>query len=176
MGIWAFGSFNKTRGALIKEREKKEKKTFHEQIIEKLLKRKQRKGNSFMPLRYRVFVHIKRVLHVCSELPAPVLLRSGSHIVNQSKLRQGTVIKLGRAMWKRHRALNALAGDNMSAMQLDHMGAPSPTPWVLGMPAAELCHLVNERGGTAKRGQVNESMSGTAVCPLLLHTRGTEGV
>lgn len=60
-------------------------------------------------------------------------------------------------MWKRHRALNALTGDNMSAMQIDHMGGPR----LLGMPAAlrhhgELCHLVNERGETEKCGEVNE--------------------
>lgn len=61
--------------------------------------------------------------------PASVLLRPGSHIVNQSggrsqsQLRQCSVIKLVWAMWKRHRALNALTGDNMSATQIDHMGA-----------------------------------------------------
>lgn len=60
-------------------------------------------------------------------------------------------------MWKRHRALNALTGDNMSAMQIDHMGARR----LLAMPAAlrhygELCHLVNDRGETEKCEEVND--------------------
>lgn len=68
-------------------------------------------------------------------------------------------------MWKRHRALNALTGDNMSAKQIDHMGAPR----LLGMPAAlrhcsELCHLVNERGETETCGEVNEWYYSMSFC------------
>lgn len=68
-------------------------------------------------------------------------------------------------MWKRHRALNALTGDNMSAKQIDHMGAPR----LLGMPAAlrhcsELCHLVNERGETGTCGEVNEWYYSMSFC------------
>jgi len=75
------------------------------------------------------------------------------------------VIKLVWAMWKRHRALNALTGDNMSAMQIDHMGVLR----LLGMPAAlrhhgELCHLVNERGETGKSGEVNEWYYSVCFC------------
>lgn len=78
-------------------------------------------------------------------------------------------------MWKRHRALNALAGDNMSATQIDHMGGPLPP--LQGVPAAlryrgELCHLVNERGETGRR--VGKSMSGTAA-RLFRCTREAEG-
>lgn len=82
------------------------------------------------------------------------------------------VIKLGWAMWKRHRALNALTGDNMSAMQIDHMGSPC----LLGMPAAlrhcgELCHLVNER---ERQRSVGKSMSGTTVSLFVAHQRQRE--
>lgn len=105
---------------------------------------------------------------------SPVLLRSGSHIVNQSggrsqsQLRPGTVIKLGWAMWKRHRALNALTGDNMSTAQIDHMGSLC----LLGMPAAlrhcgELCHLVN-----GERETVWGSQWVVLQYVFLLHTRG----
>lgn len=110
---------------------------------------------------------------------SPVLLRSGSHIVNQSggrsqsQLRPGTVIKLGWAMWKRHRALNALTGDNMSTAQIDHMGSLC----LLGMPAAlrhcgELCHLVNGERETQR--SVGKSMSGTTVCLFVAHQRQKE--
>lgn len=111
------------------------------------------------------------MLALCNISLDPVLLRSGSHIVNQSggclqsQLRKGRVIKLVWAMWKRHRSLNALTGDNMSAMQIDHMGATR----LLGMPAAlrhcgELCHLVKERGETEKCGEVNEWCYGMSFC------------
>lgn len=71
---------------------------------------------------------------------------------------EAAVIKLILwAMWERHRALNALAGDNVSAVRIDRMGALR----LLAMPAArrhhgELCHLVNERGETGTCGEVNE--------------------
>lgn len=69
-------------------------------------------------------------------------------------------------MWKRHRALNALIGHNMSTMQMDHMGAPFH---LLEMPAAlrhcgELCHLVNQRVETEKGGQVNERQCRVSLC------------
>lgn len=69
-------------------------------------------------------------------------------------------------MWKRHRALNALIGHNMSTMQMDHMGAPIH---LLEMPAAlrhcgELCHLVNQRVETEKGGQVNEQQCRVPLC------------
>lgn len=53
-------------------------------------------------------------------------------------------------MWKRHRALNALVGDNRSAMRTDHMGSPRLLVW--GLPAAarhcgELHHLVKTQKG-----------------------------
>lgn len=98
-------------------------------------------------------IDLYKCLCICSRALPLILLRPGSHIVNQRsgcsqpQLRQGTVIKLDGAMWKRHRALNALAGDNMSAMRTDHMGSPC----LLGMPAAlrhcgALCHLVSPKG------------------------------
>lgn len=113
------------------------------------------------PLRKKTtltLIDLYKRLCICSRALPLILLRPGSHIVNQRsgcsqpQLRQGTVIKLDGAMWKRHRALNALAGDNMSAMRTDHMGSPC----LLGMPAAlrhcgELCHLVNPKGEMRRR-------------------------
>lgn len=68
-------------------------------------------------------------------------------------------------MWKRHRALNALAGHNISTVHMDHMGVPR----LQGVPAAarhrgEVCHLVNERGGTEKRGEVHQRDCGVSLC------------
>lgn len=59
-------------------------------------------------------------------------LRPGSHIVSRRSGRPFTghswgrarSLKVGGAMWKRHRALNALVGDNTSAMRTDHVGSP----------------------------------------------------
>ncbi len=53
----------------------------------------------------------------------------------------------------------------MSAMQIDHMGALR----LLGVPAAlrhcgELCHLVNVRGETEERGEVNERCYRMSFC------------
>lgn len=65
-------------------------------------------------------------------------------------------------MWKRHRALNALAGHNVSTVHRDQAGVPR----LQEVPAAarhrgEVCHLVNERGGT---GDVNERDGGASLC------------
>lgn len=56
-------------------------------------------------------------------------------------------------MWKRHTALNALVGDNTSAMRTNHMGSPLFTGG--GLPAAprhcgELRHLVNTQKGEVR--------------------------
>lgn len=68
-------------------------------------------------------------------------------------------------MWKRHRALNALAGHNISTVHMDHTGVPH----LLEMPAAarhcgKVCHLVNERGETEKCREVNKRDSGPSLC------------
>lgn len=65
-------------------------------------------------------------------------------------------------MWKRYRALNALAGHNISTVHMDHTGVPH----LLEMPAAarhcgEVCHLVNERGETEKCRETNGGDNGT---------------
>lgn len=72
-------------------------------------------------------------------------------------------------MWKRHRALNALAGHNISTVHMDHTGVPH----LLEMPAAarhrgEVCHLVNERGQTEKRGEERARQPRVS----LVHSRG----